>query len=505
MKSGTRNSAPVPWRDGPARRRVWISVLAVLLAFTFLGTRGIWDPDEGRYTNVALNMLDSGDWLEPHRHHETGHWTKPPLTYWAIATSVAAFGRDPWAARLPAALAYLLSAWLAWRIARRLTPGAEDMAALAYATMLLPFGASGLITTDFLLAASETLAVWAFVEARFGPGRRVAGWLVLMWVGFALAFLTKGPPALLPLLVMAIYGWLVPRERGHRLFDSAGLAVFLLLALPWFVAVTVNNPGLLEYFIGDEVVNRVTTDKFGRHGQWYGWLVIYVPTLLLGTVPWTADLWRWAKSLPTALRAWRAPAVRDAQRADVLLALWLLLPLVVFCLARSRLPLYLLPLFVPLALLIAQRRKADGRGMPRWPRLLAWFGLLLALRLAAAWWPTHKDAGAWAEAIRDRAPGPIHEVVFVEDMARYGLNLHLGAEIERIALDPPPRQGYAERSFDQDLHSELTEREPGVVWIAKRERWDELQARIAALGYRTQALGPDYHGRVIFRVRPADG
>ena len=314
MKSGTRNSAPVPWRDGPARRRVWISVLAVLLAFTFLGMRGIWDPDEGRYTNVALNMLDSGDWLEPHRHHETGHWTKPPLTYWAIATSVAAFGRDPWAARLPAALAYLLSAWLAWRIARRLTPGAEDMAALAYATMLLPFGASGLITTDFLLAASETLAVWAFVEARFGPGRRVAGWLVLMWVGFALAFLTKGPPALLPLLVMAIYGWLVPRERGHRLFDSAGLAVFLLLALPWFVAVTVNNPGLHEYFNGDEEVNRVTTDKFGRHGQWYGWLVIYVPTLLLGTVPWTADLWRWAKSLPTALRAWRAPAVRDAQR-----------------------------------------------------------------------------------------------------------------------------------------------------------------------------------------------
>ena len=103
MKSGTRNSAPVHWRDGPARRRVWISVLAVLLAFTFLGMRGIWDPDEGRYTNVALNMLDSGDWLEPHRHHETGHWTKPPLTYWAIAASVAAFGRDPWAARLPAA------------------------------------------------------------------------------------------------------------------------------------------------------------------------------------------------------------------------------------------------------------------------------------------------------------------------------------------------------------------------------------------------------------------
>lgn len=64
---------------------------------------------------------------------------------------------------------------------------------------------------------------------------------------------------------------------------------------------------------------------------------------------------------------------------------------------------------------------------------------------------------------------------------------------------------YVGRSFDQDRRSELTEREPGEVWIANRERWDELQARIAALGYRTQALGPDYHGRVFFRVRPADG
>lgn len=90
-------------------------------------------------------------------------------------------------------------------------------------------------------------------------------------------------------------------------------------------------------------------------------------------------------------------------------------------------------------------------------------------------------------------------------MARYGLHLHLGAEIERIALDPLPRHGYAERSFDQDLLSELTEGEPDVVWIAKRERWDELQARIAALGYRTQVLGPDYRGRIIFRVRPTDG
>ncbi|MEO6365992.1 MAG: glycosyltransferase family 39 protein, partial [Luteimonas sp.] len=108
--------------EGVSRHRLWIALLALVLAFGFLGTRGIWDPDEGRYTNVAINMLDSGDWLNPRRNEDIGHWTKPPLTYWAIASSVGAFGKNPWAARLPSALSYLLCIWLAWRIARRLAP-----------------------------------------------------------------------------------------------------------------------------------------------------------------------------------------------------------------------------------------------------------------------------------------------------------------------------------------------------------------------------------------------
>src|SRR5690606_35139021 len=154
--------------------------------------------------------------------------------------------------------------------------------------MLLPFGSAQMVTTDFLLTAFETLAIWAFVESRHGA-KRPALWIALMWSGFALAFLTKGPPGLLPLLVVLLFDWLMPGR--HRALRISGLAVFVALALPWYLAVILDNPGLFEYFIGDEVVNRITTNEFGRHGEWYGWAEIYVPTLLIGTLPWTATLW----------------------------------------------------------------------------------------------------------------------------------------------------------------------------------------------------------------------
>jgi 4-amino-4-deoxy-L-arabinose transferase-like glycosyltransferase len=488
------------WWRSPSFR---LAALAALLAFAFLGSRGIWDPDEGRYTNVALNMLASGDWINPHRLHEVGHWTKPPLTYWAIAGSVAVFGWHTWAARLPAALAYLLCAWLVRRIGRRLQPGSEDPATLAYLLMLFTAGPAQLITTDYVLAACEALAMWGFVEARFGAAEREYRWNTLAWIGLALAFLAKGPPGLLPLLPMLAYDLWMPGGRRRHLLTVAGAVVFVLVALPWYAAVIANNPGLLEYFIGDETYNRIVTDRFGRNGQWYGWLLIYGPTLLLGTLPWTPALLRWAKTLPATLRGWWGrPQARAAAAPRVLLVLWLLLPLAVFCLSRSRLPLYLLPLFAPLALLVAQQWRDEGRGPPRPWLIAAWVLLILLLRIGLAHWPTHKDAAMWAAELRTRVDFPVNEVVFVDDMARYGLHLELGAQVEKISLDPLPQPRF-NPEFDDFLADELAEREPDVLWICKQERWPELQARIAALGYRATMRGAPFLGRTIFTVKPA--
>jgi 4-amino-4-deoxy-L-arabinose transferase-like glycosyltransferase len=485
--------------------RIWIAALALVLALAFLGSRGIWDPDEGRYTNVAVNMLSSGDWLNPHRNADVSHWTKPPLTYWAIASSVGSFGLRSWAARLPMALSYLLCVWLTYRMARRLSPGAETTAALSYATMLLPFGASQLVTTDSILAACETLAIWGFIEARFSQdSRRPTAWIAVMWTGLALAFLTKGPPGLLPMLVVVVFDQLMPGRSRQRVLQLSGIALFALLALPWYAAVIHDNPGLLEYFIGDEVINRIATDEFRRHGEWYGWIVVYVPTLLLGTLPWTLTLLRWAKTLPSSVRRWREPEKRRADAPALLLALWVALPLLVFCLSRSRLHLYILPLFAPLALLVATQRRREGRTLPPWPWLATWAAMLLSVKLVAVYWPTHKDASDWADAIRLRMSAPVHEVLFVDDMARYGLRLHLDAEVKKISLAPirPGTQSRFNPSFDDDLAMELADAETatGAALVCRQSEWPRVRAYIQARGFRSIAVGDAYQGRVIFRI-----
>jgi len=486
------------------RSRLGWPVLLMVLAFAFIGTRAISDPDEGRYTNVALNMLDSGDWMHPQRQHEVGHWTKPPLTYWAIAASVGALGTSAWAARLPAALSYLASIWLVTVAARWLLPGAGRLPGLVYATALLPLAASQIITTDYLLSAFTTAAMAAFVQARFGVPAAARRWLVVAWACLGLAFLTKGPPGLLPLLVMTAFDRLCGRPRQTALFRWTGLLAFAAIGLPWYLASVSHHQGLLGYLLGSEVLERVATDRFNRNGQWYGWLTVYGPVLLAGSLPWTLDWLGWWRALPASLRRWRDRSAREREAPRVLLALWLLLPLLVFCVSRSRLPLYVLPLLAPIALMVAAQRIDAGREAPRTGWLLGWIVLMLGLRVAWAQVPTHRDAGAWAEQIRARVAGPVHEVVFVEDMARYGLRLELGAQVEKLALRPLEGQPRFNPPFDEDVARELGQfhGEGTVVWVCKQALWPQVQAVLAGQHYAARPLGGPFHGRVLFLVEP---
>jgi 4-amino-4-deoxy-L-arabinose transferase-like glycosyltransferase len=207
---------------GPARVPPWLVALLCLMAFAFQGTRGLWEPDEGRYSSGGIHMQQGGDWLVPTVDGEQPHLTKPPLTYWALAVSFAALGHNEWAARLPGALAYVGTGLFVFGLGRRLCPRKPWLPAVVWGLSFAPAIAANVVSTDPLLVLFETAAMYAFVEAWSRQGRPARRWYLWMWLGWGLAFMTKGPPGLLPLFAMTLLLAMHDRPRMRAMASARG-------------------------------------------------------------------------------------------------------------------------------------------------------------------------------------------------------------------------------------------------------------------------------------------
>lgn len=491
------------------RRSTWaLLALLFLMAFAFQGTRGIYEPDEGRYTATAINMLESGDWLVPTVDGEHPHLTKPPITYWALAASMGAFGRNEWAARLPGALAFVVTGLLVLGLGRRLCPAKPWLPAVVWSLSLAPLAGSNIVSTDALLVLFETAAMFAFVEAwrSDGPDRR--RWVLAMWLCWGLAFMTKGPPGLLPLVAMVAFLAIHDRARLRGLFAPTGLLLFAIVAFTWFAIIVYQQPDRLGYFLGNEVYDRVFTAKHDRNGQWYGGFKVYLPVLLAGALPW----WILAVAAaggPRAAWARLRDRVRHREREALLLLYWFLLPLAVFFLSRSRLELYILPLFVPMALLMS-------RVLAGWPwltprRLAMVAGVtaatLLTLKGVAAIVTTDRDARAMAAQISEAIDThEIEEIAFFDTRAFFGLTMYLDVRAESVRIGGPKRPHSRQLATEDELCAELDEQERNVFAL-KRARAQLFTAAVSACGpYTARRIGSfhgDGHDIDLFRIEPA--
>lgn len=430
--------------------------VAALWAIAFQGSRGLLEPDEGRYSNVALQILQHDDWISLYRSQDSLHFTKPPLTYWLMAASVSVFGHNEWALRLPNALAFVFTVFLAFQLGRLFVPKRPWLPALLYLASPAAFLAANWINTDTLLAAMTILAMTCYAQYRFGNGKGY--WLDAMWLAFGLAFLCKGPPGLLPFLAVLVFA--VWHQHGLALLRPAGLLAFAVVGLGWYALVIQRHPGLLDYFLGHEVVARVTSDKFLRHGQWYGPITQYLPILLFGILP--------------ALLAWianrkRAPAESYCVEQTRFLWLWFGLPLLIFSLSQSRLPLYVLGLLMPVTLLLMRRLQTVALGKGFGFAMAVWLLALLAFKgaLPALMADRSGDSRAFAEAIRPMLPGKPEQIIFVEDMSRNGLNLYFDAEIKKISFPEHPRP-ISDSTYDHGLAVELQRPADKRLFIMKR-------------------------------------
>ncbi len=343
--------SPLPKMNLPfSRRTLWLMLLAlVVIWFGNLEYRKLIKPDEGRYAEIAREMVASGDWVTPHLN-DFKYFEKPPLQYWATAVAFEVFGEHQWTARLWTALTGFLGVLLAGFVGLRLFGREAGLyAALILGSSMLYALMAHVNTLDMGVTFFISLGIFSLLLAQQEsaiPLRR--NWMVLAWAAMALAVLSKGlMGVILPGAALFLYS-LLNRDSAVwlRMHWIIGLLAFFAVAAPWFVLVMQANPEFFQFFFIHEHFERFLTKVHARYQPWY----YFVPILLFGMLPWTVLMF------DTVLRTWRDSASQARHFSpERFLLVWVVFVYLFFSVSSSKLPSYLLPMFPALALLMGKQ------------------------------------------------------------------------------------------------------------------------------------------------------
>lgn len=327
-------------------------IIAVLVLGAGLGLRDPWPADEPRFALVAKHMIESGDWLFPHRGSEL-YSDKPPLFMWLQAIAYTVFGNWRIAFLLPSLLAALGTLWCVVDLGRRLWTRRVGI----YAGYALLFALQ--FTWQAKKAQIDPLVVFWITLANYGLLRHVLqisrnqgpNWPMWMlgWAAAALGTISKGVGfiallMLIPAGIASLRGWDVKVHAGRAKFWLGPLA-FVLAAGVWLVPMLIaalgnSGPEYRAYI--DDILIRQTAKRYGAswdHGQpvWYFLEVMatmWLPTVLV--LPWAVPAW------------WRRLRRRDPRY--LLPLAWWALVLVFFTLPSGKRDMYILPALPMMAL-----------------------------------------------------------------------------------------------------------------------------------------------------------
>ena len=359
-----------------------IVVFAACLLLPGLGRMPALDSTDARYLEISREMYASGDWIMP-RLATRPHLDKPPLTYWAAALGYAALDVSPLAGRLPAQLALGLTALLVALAGRRLC-GREGagIAGLVLLSSALVFTTSRGLSTDLFQLLLFTGAMLAFLRGVEGEGRPAFVVLSLLLLGLSMN--VKGPIALFVAALVWVPFLVLTRGRTRLSWRALvlGLAGFVVVGVPWYLALWAQDRDVLGYFLETQLLGRVTGAAQGVHPHPPYYLLVAWP---LALAPWTPLI---------VLALWRLrprAGWRHADPADLYLLLGSIIPVLFFSIPLSKLPTYLLVGF-PAAVLALGRALEQGlladrtarRALATSAALACGLGLVVALGLLAS-------------------------------------------------------------------------------------------------------------------------
>ncbi len=321
--------------------------LVVFISFFKSGGFLLFDVDEAVFSEASREMFETGDFITPTYNMEP-RYDKPVLIYWLMATSYKLLGISEFSARAVSGLFGVLLALMTYAFVKRVRGRTEAVFSSLILLLNIEFFVySHSAVTDMTLAFFITAAIYAFY---IGAAENDPRWFAGFWAASALAVLTKGVIGLL-FPAAAVFLFLIATRQSARLKEilkPSYLALFFVIAAPWFVAeFYVNGWDFFNAFIVKHHIRRYS-DVISSHS---GPVYFYIGILALGFFPWAA-------LLPAAL--WRSFKERanPSSALYTLCALWFIFVLVFFSISRTKLPNYIFPLW-PAASILVGRVVAD--------------------------------------------------------------------------------------------------------------------------------------------------
>jgi 4-amino-4-deoxy-L-arabinose transferase-like glycosyltransferase len=399
-------------------RRRWVqSVVIVALVFAaiapFLDRCELCGGMENFCVATAMEAARDGHWLVPTLNGEV-RTKKPPLAQWITAIGLKLGGEHEFAARWPCLLlaAATIAVVIEWGflIGGR-TLGVVSGCVFAGNILFIKFAWTATYDTPlmlFVIAANYFLNI-AIIKDKWLWPCAAAG------LSLGLALMSKGPPALLQVIVppvaltlwwrwhgrampWSIVGRSTPRQRAVAL--AVGAAVALAVALPWTLWIFWKFPGRLTEWYGEVTLSQEA--RLEKRMGWHSYFVL-IPFLFPWSLWFLAGLWNGVRDVFQKTDGAGRPSAANVRMPWI--TTWLLLPIVVMVFFPERRDRYLLPMLGPAAILIAWtflRMAEDARPMARkWFNALTlfqWLGLAamaIVLPLAGALWLKTADQTRW--------------------------------------------------------------------------------------------------------------
>lgn len=341
-------------------------VFCLIMFFSFLGSYPLIDVDETRYVRIAQEMIISNNFLTPFINGEI-FLEKPPLFFWFEDLSFLIFGISEWSARIPMAIVATFGVFMTYYFGQKLISKRFGLlSALVLGTNVIYIVLSHIAILDLLLSVTMMVSVYFGILTLYSQGKENWAQWICFYLFSGLSVLTKGLPGLVIPFGTVFFVYLFSK-RLKDLFDfkKIGLGIFLLMliVLPWHILMyKVHGQAFInEYILKHHFARFVNSVGINRKEPF----LFYIPVILIGFIPFIITaicvtvneikkLFEGAKyGFNFDIFKYFSPDILMKKRFLSINIVIFIFIFLLFSIASTKLPTYILPAAFPLSYMIS--------------------------------------------------------------------------------------------------------------------------------------------------------